>query len=288
MLVLFDAFEIGMLFAILSFGVFITFRILNIPDLTIDGSFTTGCAISAVFVTMQAPFLGIFMAVLAGALCGLVCGLLQTKGKIQPLLAGILTMTALYSVNLKIMSNQPNIALFQMETIFTKVREVLTFDATPYILVLILLFLMMILYAFFNTQLGLSLRATGDNEAMVKASSINAEHMKMLGIALANAIVAFAGALFAQYQHFADISGGVGMMVVGLASVIVGEALCHCHSLLGQLAGVVIGAIVYRLILTLALQFGIAASDLNIVSATLVAIAISLPQLKKRMLKEGK
>lgn len=276
--VMIDAVILGMIFAIMSYGVYISFRVLNIPDLTIDGSFTTGCAASVICTVAGHPFLGILMAFIAGGIAGAVTGFLQTKGKIQPLLAGILTMTGLYSINLKIMSGKPNISTFGLDTIYTPFERLGDYSKGILIFV-ILLFLILILYWFLKTQLGMSLRATGDNEAMVRASSINSDMMKLLGISLANAIVAFAGGIFAQYQNFADVSGGIGMMVVGLASIIVGEAFIRKKKLIYQFLAVVLGAIVYRFILTIALQIGIESTDLKLVSAILVALAISLPYL---------
>lgn len=277
-----DALELGMIFSIMSLGVLISFRILNIPDLTIDGSFTSGCAVSVIFTQAAHPFLGIGAAFLCGGLAGAITGALQTKGRIQPLLAGILTMTALYSVNLRIMSGQPNISVFGMDTIFAPFKDVLQGHAKLVVLMVLLLVCCVILFLFLKTQIGMSLRATGDNEAMVRASSINAEIMKVLGLVLANAFVAMAGGVFAQYQSFADISSGTGMMVVGLASIIVGEAFFRKKTLLFSFFAVVFGAILYRMILTLALQLGIEANDLNLFSAALVALAISLPYLRKK------
>lgn len=277
-----DAIVLGMIFSIMSFGVFISFRILNIPDLTIDGSFTTGCAISAVFALQDHPFLGLVAAMVGGGAAGAVTGLLQTKCKIQSLLAGILTMTALYSINLKILGGKPNISLFGKQTIFTPFEKLLK-DATASVVIFaVLVILVVLLFVFLKTQLGMSLRATGDNEAMVRASSINSDHMKIMGIVLANALVALGGAIFAQQQGFADVSGGIGMMVVGLASIIVGEAFIRRKTMIFQFLSVIIGAIVYRCILTLALQLGIGASDLNLFSAAIVALAISLPNVKRR------
>ncbi|MEF9967899.1 MAG: ABC transporter permease [Longicatena sp.] len=277
-----NAVLLGLIFAIMSFGVFISFRILNIPDLTIDGSFTTGCALSAIFAMQGHPYLGVLMALLCGGLAGIVTGLLQTKCKIQSLLAGILTMTALYSVNLKILGGKPNVSLFGQKTIFTPFENMFGEYTNMVVVTGILLLLMILLYAFLKTQLGMSLRATGDNEAMVRASSINSDMMKVMGIALANAFVALGGAVFAQNQGFADVSGGIGMMVVGLASIIVGEAFIHRKTMIFQFLAVVVGAVVYRFVLTLALQLGIGASDLNLFSAALVALAISLPHLKNK------
>lgn len=277
-----DAVILGLIFSIMSMGVFVSFRILNIPDLTIDGSFTTGCAVSAVFTAGGHPFLGILMALVCGGLAGCVTGVLQTKCKVQSLLAGILTMTALYSVNLKILGGKPNVSLFNKDSIFTPFESMLGDHTEGIVILVILIILIILLYLFLKTQLGMSLRATGDNEAMVRASSINSDAMKIMGILLANALVALGGAVYAQYQGFADVTGGIGMMVVGLASIIVGEAFIRRKTMVFQFMAVVIGAIVYRFILTVALQLGIGANDLNLFSAALVALAISVPHLKNR------
>lgn len=280
--VLQDAIELGMIFSMMSLGVLISFRILNIPDLTIDGSFTTGCAVSVLCVQAGHPFLGLPAAFLAGGAAGAVTGFLQTKGRVQPLLAGILTMTALYSVNLRIMSGQPNISIFGIDTVFTPFKEMLSSYGKLALLGLLLILSALALYWFLKTQIGMSLRATGDNEAMVRTSSIDADKMKLLGLLLANAFVAMAGGIFAQYQSFADISSGTGMMVVGLAGIIVGEAFFRRQTLLFSFLAVIFGAMLYRLILTVALQLGIQANDLNLFSAALVALAISLPYLKRK------
>lgn len=275
------AFELGMLFAIMSLGVFISFRVLNIPDLTIDGSFTTGCAVSAIFSSMNMSAIGLVLAIIAGSLAGMITGFLQTKGKIQPILAGILTMTGLYSINLRIMGSKPT--LFLESTLFTQFKQFFKLPYSDLILIVICLLLIVVfLLYFFQTQLGMALRATGDNEAMVRASSIHADMMKVCGLAFANALVAFAGGLFAQYQGFSDINGGVGMMVIGLASVIVGEVFFRSSKMKYRIASVLIGAILYRLILTGALQLGIQANDLKLLSAILVVLAISFPQLRRK------
>ena len=277
------ALELGLILALMSVGMFISFRILNIPDLTVDGSFTLGSAFAATFAVQGQSGTGVLLAVVAGALAGAVTGLLQTKLKIQPILSGILTMTALYSVNLWVMGNKPNLSFFGKDTLFTPFERFLPELAAKIVPILLLLAIVTILIRLFlGTQLGLSLRATGDNEDMVRASSINSDAMKILGLSLSNAIVSLAGAVMAQYQVYADISGGIGMMVIGLASIIVGRAL------LGQKGGVtrgfvaaITGAVVYRFILTFALQSGMASNDLKILSAALVVIAISIPEVKK-------
>lgn len=285
------AFELGCIFTILGLGLFISFKILNIPDLTVDGSFTCGCAASAVLAVMGHPFLGILAALFVGGLAGIVTGFLQTKLKVQSILAGILTMTALYSINLRIMGNAPSISLFNIPSIFSAFDKFLPTAITKTILLPILVFLIIALLTFFlKTQLGLSLRATGDNEIMVRASSINTDAMKILGLALANALVAMAGGIFAQHQSFADISSGIGMMVIALASIIIGETLLKGSSIIRQLISVMIGAIIYRYLWAFALQFGVNPNDLKLLSALLVALAISLPTLKqlfKKKIKRG-
>jgi putative ABC transport system permease protein len=285
MTVIQGAFELGLIFAIMSVGIYISFRILNIPDLTIDGSYTLGCAVSAIFAVNGKPVLGVLCALLAGALAGCVTGLLQTKLKIQAILAGILTMTGLYSINLHIMGDKPNLSLFGMETIFSRFSFLPPKWVYLIVVAVILLLVVAVLYLFLKTQMGMSLRATGDNEDMVKASSINSDAMKILGLAIANSLVSLAGAIIAQYQSFADVSGGIGMMVVGLASIIVGETLFGRRSLLIGFISVIAGAILYRFILTVAIWIGLPASDLKLLSTVLVVIAISVPVIKGAILK---
>ena len=273
--------EMGLVLAIMAIGMYLSFKILNIPDLTVDGSFMLGSAVSAIFAANGLPWLGLLVSLLAGTAAGMITGFLQTKLKIQPILAGILTMTALYSVNLRIMSGKPNIPLFSKASMFN------LFAVLPELLrklVPILLFLAVVfvsLRLFLRTQIGMCIRATGDNESMVRASSINSDWMKILGLGLSNAIVALGGAVMAQYQSFADISGGIGMMVIGLASIIVGDAFCGKGGVTRGMVAAVLGAVVYRLILTVALWIGIASGDLKLLSALLVVIAISIPFIRK-------
>lgn len=281
------ALELGLILALMAVGMFISFRILNIPDLTVDGSFTLGSAFAASFAVQGQSGAGVLLAVVAGAIAGAVTGLLQTKLKIQPILAGILTMTALYSVNLWVMGNKPNLSFFGQGTLFTPFESFLPELAAKIVPILLLLLVVTLLVRLFlGTQLGLSLRATGDNEDMVRASSINSDAMKILGLSLSNAIVALAGAVMAQYQVFADISGGIGMMVIGLASIIVGQALLgHGGGVTRGFLAAIVGAVVYRFILAFALQSGMASNDLKIFSAALVVIAISIPEVKKQLQK---
>ncbi|CBK88931.1 ABC-type uncharacterized transport system, permease component [Faecalitalea cylindroides T2-87] len=277
--IILKAIELGLIFSILSLGVYISFRVLNVPDLTVDGSFATGCAVCAVMTIAGHPYLGLLLAFVAGGLCGMVTAFLQTKMHMQPLLAGILTMVALYSINLRIMSGAPNISLFSTNTLFTLI------DSELLILLIFSLVIGFVLFGFFKTNLGLMLRATGDNEVMVRSSSINVDRMKFIGMALSNGIVALSGALLAQYQNFADITSGTGMMVLGLAGIIIGEAVLRKRTIGFGIASAIIGACIYRLLYQFALQFGIPATDMNLMSAILVAITISLPYLKRKGVK---
>ena len=284
--VIIGALELGLIYAIMSMGVLVSFRILNIPDLTIDGSFTLGVATSAILTANGMPLLGLFLGMAAGAVAGMITGFLQTKLKVQVILAGILTMTALYSINLHVMGNKPNVTLIGQDSIFTALDGILP-DSVKNIAVilLILLIVVVLLYLFLKTQIGMSLRATGDNEDMVRASSINSERMKILGLAIANALVSLSGAVLAQYQSFADANGGIGTMVIGLASIIVGEAILGRRSMLTSFLSTILGAIIYRFILTIALRIGLPASDLKLMSAVLVIIAISIPVVKAEITK---
>lgn len=277
------AFGLGLIYALLALGIFISFRILDIPDLSVDGTFTLGVAVSVVFAYNGHPFLGILLSIAAGAAAGIVTGVLQTKMKIQPILAGILTMTALYSINLRIMGKKPNISLYGKTTVFN-------ITDLPDILVsgIILIAAMLLLYGFLKTQLGMSLRATGDNEFMVRASSIDSDAMKIMGFAIANALVSLSGGVLAQYQNFADANGGVGMLVIGLASIIIGEAIFGRRSVLNSIISAVLGAIIYRFVLAAALKIGMEAIDLKLFSAIIVAAAIFIPDVIKLFRKKKK
>lgn len=278
------AFDLGCIFAILSLGVFISFKILNIPDMTVDGSFTLGAAICAALTLHQQPLLALLAAFLISSLAGIVTALLYTKLKIQPILAGILTMTGLYSINLRILGNSPSISLFQAQTLFSS----LSLRQQSGFLFILLILIAFLLYLFLNTHLGLSLRACGDNKEMVKASSINTDAIQILGLALANGLVGLAGALLTQYQLFADSTSGTGTLVIALASIILGESCIKTVRLSTQFISVCLGAILYRFILTFALQLGVHPTDLKLMSALLVMIAISLPSLKQMLYQRQK
>ena len=282
--------ELGSIFALMSLGLFIAFRILDLPDLTVDGSFVTGVACSAILTEAGHPFLGLFLGTVGGALAGVMTGVLHTKLKIHAILAGILTMTSLYSINLWIMQERPSIFFYEAKTMFSGVQGKLIIagvDFGSFLLLLILAALAAaILYFFLKTQLGMSLRATGDNEAMVRSSSINTDAMKILGFALCNGLVALAGAVYAQYTKTGTFTVGTGMLVLGLASIIVGEALFYHHKSMGlHLLAVILGAILYRLMLTFAFQLGLPASDLKLFSAAIVILAIAIPVVQEAQKK---
>ena len=278
MVALLGAFESGMIYAVLALGVFLSFRTLNTPDLTVDGSVVTGAAASAMVCSAGlSPVLGLGAAFVLGCAAGAVTALLNTKLKIQPLLAGILVMLGLYSINLRIMGSKPNVPLMKSETIYKRAQAVLPEDMAGLVLgVVILCAVILLLYFFLKTRAGFALRATGDNEDMVRAAGINSDAQKLLGLSLSNGLVGLAGGMLAQYQSFADVTMGTGMVVIGLASVILGEAKFGVSSLARRLIAVSLGAILYRVVIALALHLGMPASDLKLVSAAIVTIALAL------------
>lgn len=281
--------EQGLIFAVLAIGLFIAFRVLDLPDLTVDGSFVTGLAYSAVWTVAGNPLLGVLIGTIGGALAGIITGVLHTKFKIHAILAGILTMTGLYSVNLMIMNDKPTISFFGKRTLFSPMEGRFFIGETDIGKLLLLLLLVLVLvigmHYFLRTQIGLSLRATGDNEAMVRSSSINTDAMKIAGFAICNAIVAFSGAVYAQYNSNAAHGVGTGMLVLGLASIIIGETVIGRRGLLRHLIAIIAGAVIYRIMLALAFQIGLPASALKLFSALMVVIAISMPLLKTKGFK---
>lgn len=288
MTLLIGSIQLGFVYALLALGVYITFRILNVPDLTVEGSFTCGLAVSAALTVADRPILALLAAMLAGAAAGLITGFLQTKAGIPAILSGILTMSGLYSINLFIMGASSNISLIGHDTLFEMIAAAFPqWDKNvvkTLVPILLCLLLAGILIWFFHTHLGLCIRATGSNEAMVRASSINADSMKMITLALANACVALSGAVLAQYQRFADISSGVGMVVVGLASVIIGELFLGRRGVTAGLFSAIVGAIAYRFVIALALKTSFfEAYALKLVSAVIVAAALAFPTVKNNL-----
>lgn len=279
------ALELGFIYSLVALGVYISFRTLQFPDLTVDGSFPLGAAVAATLITMNVdPFLATFAAFLAGGVMGMITAWLSTHLRVLNLLAGILTMTALYSINLRIMG-RPNIALLGESTIFTgflgEIKPV-------FVLGFISVVVVVVLWNFLISRMGLALRATGANARMARAQGINDQTMVWLGLGLSNALVAGAGALFAQLNGFADVTLGVGTIIIGLAAVIIGEALLPTRTILQALFACFIGSIIYRLVIAQALninEIGLKASDLNLVTAVLVGLAMTLPTLKKQFKK---
>lgn len=288
----------GLFYALLAMGVFISFRILNTPDLTTEGSYTLGVAVSAVLTVAGHPVLGLICAFLAGALAGSVTGVLQTKVGIHPILAGILTMSGLYTINTAVMGGKPDVTLTKT-TIFNKLYEAFNINLQAFnkdraaftmakeITVLIVgavlaLAVLIALIWFFRTHVGLCIRATGNNEAMVRSSSINAGGMKILGLAVANGCTALAGGVMTQSGGFATISNGAGVLVVGLASVIIGEAIVGKRGVTLGLISVILGSVLYQCLIRLATSLNVfPAYYLKLVSAVIVAIALALPMLKE-------
>lgn len=279
--------ELGMIYAVLALGVFLSFRTLNMPDLTVDGSIVTGMAISAVICSGGGnPFLALIGAALGGAAAGLITGLLHTKLKIQAILAGILVMLAAYSVNLRIMGKTPNIPLTKSTTVYKFTDGILPPKYAGIVLgMVILIIIIALLYMFLETRLGFVFRATGDNEDMVKACGVSCDNMKLLGLALSNGLVGLAGGLLAQNQAFADINSGTGMMVIGLASVILGEVIFGTKTLMRRLVAASLGAILYRILLAQALYVGMESTDMKLVSAIIVVIALTLGLLGEKSSK---
>lgn len=275
-----SAVELGVIYGIMALGVFLTFRVLRFADLTVDGSFTTGAATAAVAILAGwNPFLAIAAGFGTGFLAGIITGLLHTKGKIDGLLAGILTQIGLWSVNLRIMDSA-NVPLLRADTIFTPMREagLLGTWTSVAILAAIVAAITALLVWFLNTDFGLSIRATGDNDPMIRSFGVSTDRTKMVTLALSNGLVGACGAIVAQFQGFADISMGIGLILVGLASVIMGQAIFGQRFLWLAVAAVVVGAILYRLIIFAALQVGLNPNDMKFITAALVVIALLVPR----------
>ncbi|WP_111496443.1 MULTISPECIES: ABC transporter permease [Marinobacter] len=282
---LYGAFETGLIYGLVAFGIYLSFRVLDFPDLTVDGSFPLGAAVSAVLIIGGwNPWLATAAAILAGMAAGAVTAILNVRLKILNLLASILTMIALYSVNLRIM-DRPNIALLSEDTVLTPWYDLgLAFHQVPVILFLIVaIVVMVLLWRFMQSEVGLAMRATGANPRMARAQGIATGWMIILGVALSNGLVAMAGSLFAQSQGAADVTMGVGVIVIGLASLIGGEAVLSPRSVFRALLACLIGAILYRLAIALALNadfIGLKTQDLNLITAVLVTLAIVLPNAR--------
>lgn len=281
--VIFSALELGFLYALVALALFLSFRVLNIADMTTDGAFTLGCAVSATIAVAGHPLLALPAAMICGACAGGITALLQTKLKIPSILAGIITNTGLYTVNLAVMGFSSNVNMMRSETLFTLVQPYLGKVNKPLPVALITLTLGMLLVLFLKTRLGLSIRATGDNPDMVRASSINTGFTITVGLCIANSLTALSGAVLAQYQKTADINLGTGMVIIGLASLIIGETLMPRGRLWRKALGAILGSIIYRFIIALALRMDLPSECLKLISATIVALAIGLPAIKGAM-----
>ena len=279
--IVFSALELGFIYALVALALFLSFRVLNIADMTTDGAFTLGCAVSATFAVAGHPLLGIPAAMLAGACAGSVTAFLQTKLNIPSILAGIITNTGLYTVNLAVMGFSSNVNMMRANTLFSLLQPVLgkTFGKIiPVALIALLTGLLLAL--FLKTRIGLSIRATGDNPDMVRASSINTGFTVTVGLCISNSLTALSGAVLAQYQKTADINLGTGMVIIGLASLIIGETLMPKGKTWVKILGAIAGSLVYRFIIAIALRLDLPSECLKLISAVIVALAIGLPAIQ--------
>ena len=288
MAIRYSTFQQGFLYGIMALGIYISFRILDIPDLTMEGSFSFGMAVSAMMTIAGHPYLGLVMSIVAGATAGCITGVLQTKLKIHPILAGIITMSGLYSINLRVMNNAANVSLLKgkTNTILSDLRKLLPNLDKEVIKIIIpavfVVIIVILLTWFFKTHYGLCIRATGDNPDMLRASSVNVDTTKIVALGVSNACIAFSGGLLAQIQGYADINSSVGMLVVGLASVIIGETIFGKRSIMTGLISAVAGSVIYRLIISVVLKYDILPVYMfKLVSAVVVAIALAIPAIKQ-------
>ena len=278
--VIMSALELGFIYALVALALFLSFRVLNIADMTTDGAFTLGCAVSATLAVAGHPLLALPTAMLAGACAGFVTAFLQTRLNIPSILAGIITNTGLYTVNLAVMGFSSNVNMLRNPTLFTLVQPWLGafYKLIPAAVLTCLVGTLLVL--FLRTRLGLSVRATGDNPGMVRASSINTGFTITVGLCLANSMTALSGAVLAQYQKTADINLGTGMVIIGLASLIIGETLMPKGKPWMKALGAILGSILYRFIIAIALRLDLPSECLKLISAVIVALAIGLPAIK--------
>lgn len=281
----------GILFGVMALGVYITFRVLDFPDMTCDGSFVLGGCVSAVLIVKAGwnPYLTLIVAVLAGGASGAITAFLHNKCKIPAILSGILTMTALYSINIRVMG-QANTTLLGVDTIVSMVKDVLPesirgiTNFTNWVVIALgcvfVTIVTMFMYWFFGTEIGCAIRATGNNGDMVRALGEDTDKMKMLGLVIGNSLVALSGALVAQSQGYADVGMGVGTIVIGLASIVIGEVIMsRARTFKFRLISILLGAVIYRVIIAWVLQMGLKATDLKILTALVVAIALTIPKM---------
>ncbi len=281
----FGAISQGLIYSFLALGVYLSFKVLKFPDMTVDGSLVTGAAVTGILLVNGVhPLLVMLIAITAGCIAGIITGLLHTKLKIDPLLSGILMMTALYSINLHILgrSNLPLLRVRSLLTLFQSESFPFSQDVVHLIFFfLLVLIIRFIIVWFLRTDLGLAFRATGDNPAMITAQGVNIHYTKILGLAIANGLTALSGSLIAQYQGFADIGMGIGMLVAGIASVVIGETIAPGKKIKWLITGVIVGSILFRLLIALALKAGLNPIDLKLITALFVLLALCFPMLKK-------
>lgn len=278
-----SALELGFIYALVALALFLSYSILNIADLSTDGCFTLGCAVGTQLTIMGHPILALFAAMLAGVCSGYVMSFLQTKLGVESILAGIIVNTGLYTVNLAVMGFSSNLSVFQCDTIFSMFKDLLGAQWYKLIVAIVIVVIVGILLSLFlGTWLGLSIRATGDNEDMVRASSINPKVTMTIGLCIAGSLTALSGCLIGQYQKVCDINLGTGMVTIALASLIIGETLIGKGSMLRRIAGVILGSCLYRFAIAVALRLHIPAECLKLVSAVIVAVAIASPYLKRQ------
>ena len=277
----------GVLWGIMTLGLYITYKVLDYADLTVDGSFALGGAVSAILIVKgMNPYLTLIFSIVAGMMAGVVTGFLNTKLKIPAILAGILSMIALYSINIRIMG-KPNVALLGETTVVTQIMDLTGLSNSVISLLLGILFAAVItgiMYWYFGTEIGCAIRATGNNEYMVRALGASTDQMKILGLLISNGLVALSGALVAQSQGYADVGMGTGTLVIGLASIIIGEVIFGKRfNFAYKLLSVVLGSAIYRMIIAIVLQMGLKSSDLKLLTAVIVAMALSIPVVKKKI-----
>lgn len=287
---LLGAVELGLVYGLMVLGVFITFRILKIPDLTVDGSITLGMAVSAMLTNAGHPILAILIALAAGALAGSCTAFFQTKVKIPSILAGIMTMSALYSINLLIMNNgTPNISILGSDTVFSLFQDMTGLSKHAALIIVGLLIcgiVVALVEFFFTTHTGLCICATGDNEEMVRATSVSTTKMKWIALALANGCVAISGAVYTQYMGYADVTAGSGTIVIGFASVIIGETLCVKRSLPIGFISAIVGSVAYRLIIAIAIKTNLFPTYfLKLISVLIIAVALAVGPVKAAMVE---
>lgn len=292
LLAMYGAVSQGVLWGIMCLGLYITYKVLDFADLTVDGSFALGGAVNAALIVLDCnPLVALFISFIAGGISGIVTGLLNTKLKIPGILAGILTMIALYSINIRIMG-RANISLLGETTLMTQISSLINTSTTTTSFIIGTFFSVIIIFAmywFFGTEIGSAIRATGNNEKMVRAQGVNTDNMKILGLMLGNALVALSGGLVAQSQGYGDVQMGTGTIVIGLASIIIGEVIFGKRfSFWYILMSVVMGSIIYRVIIAIVLQLGLTSSDLKLFTAVTVALALSIPVMKSKFANKKK